>query len=319
MICKNPLTIRNPNVGHDPKVKLPSGFSVIPRTYLFQVPCNKCVFCRERNVSAQLGRLIIASYPTFHCYFVSLTIDEEHFTDNLHGVERDDLNPLVNYLNHSNIRHGTKFQYFFTSEYGETSDRPHYHALLYNFKDRHQVDDILDKYYTKGNVKVDDVNLARFRYIANSHVTKCTHIPYYVDEVDFETGEIIQLKCNKPFVRASRGLGFDFVDRYCHDIYRDGCINFDGISYPIHDSLYNRLAKDLHTSPNVLKYKFFCMNDPLNSCTNMYRSLARKLGVDFDLYIVDPPRFFQSLSLKTKIHEKEFLRKYITKNRSYNV
>ena len=312
--------IRNPNYGYDPKVKLPSGFSAVPRTFNFEVPCGKCVFCKERNVSAQLGRLICASYPSFHCYFVTLTIDEEHFaTDNYHGVQRSDLDSLVNFLNHSNLREGTNFQYFFTSEYGETTDRPHYHALLYNFKDRHQVDDILDKYYKKGNFKVDDVNLARFRYVANSHVTKCSHVPYYVDEFDVETGEIIQLKCNKPFVRASRGLGHAYVDRFYREIYRDGCINLDGISYPIHDSLYNRLAKDLHLSPSSLKYKFYCMNEPLQSCTNVYRALARKLGVSFDLYISDPPRFFQSISLKTKLHEIEFLRKYVTKNKSYNL
>jgi len=320
MTCKNPRPIRNNKYGLDPWVSLPKGFYRIPRNAWFEVPCGKCVFCRERNVSAQLGRLIVASYPSWHCYFVSFTIDDPHFfAENNKGVERSDLDKLVNFINHSNIRKHTHYKYFLTSEYGETTDRPHYHGLFYNFGTRHELDDVLYSCYQKGNIEVSDVNLARFRYVANSHVTKCTHIPYYVDEVDFGTGEIIQLKANKPFVRCSRGLGAEYVDRFYRDIYRDGCINYDGIAFPIHDTLYNRLAKNLHLSPQQLKYRFYCMNKPLNTASNEFKSIAKKVGVDFDLYITDPPRFFQMIQLKTQIAEKEFLRKYIDKNRSYNI
>lgn len=327
MKCLSPKEIPNPSFSSGKwSIHLPLLLSFNPwikkiRTpsKTLQVPCNACPLCMENNIAKNLGRLIMASYPSWHCYFLSFTIDESHFfAENMHGVERSDLDSLVTAINHSNKRDGTRYKYFLTSEYGSESDRPHYHGLFYNFKNMVECYNFCSKYFVKGHIKIEDVNLARFRYTANAHVSKCSHIPFVVDEVDESTGEIIQIRANKPFVRLSNGLGSEYVQKFYNNIIADGCFRHDGISYPLHDSVVNLLANAKKVSKAYLKL-YFAYRAPENDACSHFRRLASKYGIDWSLYVKNPSAFFGELSDKMKRHQRLFNEKYINKNKSYNI
>lgn len=285
--------------------------SQTPKSCL-EVPCGKCDVCKSDAIAKQLGRLLIASYPDGMAYFVTLTIDEVHFLqNNLKGVRKDDVESLINGINRHNRDKYTHWKYYITSEYGSESDRPHYHGLFYNFRTIVDLRDCLDKYYDRGNKTYSETNLARFRYTANSHVSKCSHIPYYLDDDCL-------LPCNKPFVRCSRGLGHDYLEKFWRKVWKDGCLNIDGITYPLHDTIIAFIAKKLHRPVGALKYENYCRHVPTNY-KHEFQALAESYGIDFGLFSSNPHAFFEQIRMCRQRDSREFNRKYINKDKNYNV
>lgn len=310
-MCLNPITIRNLRKFQG----LPTPFG-----YYFQIPCGKCVDCLENKISMQLGRLLAhAQQFNGYCIFVTLTIDNDKIPVNIlyPGVEKSHLAPIIKAINNSNSRKGTNYSYFFTSEYGSETDRPHYHGLLYGFRNLKEAEDFLHKYYKLGFITLSECNGARFNYIANSHISKCSHVPWYL--ADLESG-LMEL-CNKPFVLCSRGLGYKFVEENKWQIYNSRLLRIDGMNYPLHPSLVSHLASLFHCSVPMLWYK-----QNLNSLKlekkSPYDKILEHLGIDASEY-----DFKDALSLSRLsdyVHSQidhlknKFSNKYSTKKTNSN-
>jgi len=147
--------------------------------------------------------------------------------------------PPNNSLNHRDFQLFVKrtrkkidLTYYMCGEYGEETERPHYHACIFNYDypDRKYLkksaagakiytSDELEKTWGLGNISVQDLNnqTASYctRYIMQKALGENAETAYQV--IDPETGEITQRK--PPYNAMSKGLGRAWLLKYGADVY----------------------------------------------------------------------------------------------------
>lgn len=103
----------------------------------------------------------------------------------------------------------TKFRYFLCGEYGPTSGRPHYHALLWfkcTFTERQlaYVSKVLSTCWTFGDVDIQSVKDGSCADYVASYVTSSSHLP-----------EVLRVKSVRPFCTFSKfpSIGAYQIDR----------------------------------------------------------------------------------------------------------
>lgn len=109
----------------------------------YEVPCGRCDECRNTYISDWRTRI---SFELSNLYsrggcavFLTFTYDNEHlplYTDgnfSIHCFNHKDVKAFLNRLKVSCYRAfgANSYKYFFTSEYGKTTCRPHYHGLFF--------------------------------------------------------------------------------------------------------------------------------------------------------------------------------------------
>lgn len=98
-----------------------------------QVPCNKCIVCKNKRVREWNARMMCETQMyDVPPLFVTLTYNDDYVP--LYGIEKRDvqlflkrLRERLEYLGYSN-----KIRYVFCGEYGSNTHRPHYHGLIWN-------------------------------------------------------------------------------------------------------------------------------------------------------------------------------------------
>lgn len=134
-MCLSPLKIANKSTYYRPDV------SALPSFY--EVPCGKCDECRNFYMSEWRTRI---SYEIDSLYkrggkaiFLTFTYNDSclpHLTSNGITIPCFSGNDVKRFLNkikvYANRTYGKySYKYFFTSEYGKNTKRPHYHALFF--------------------------------------------------------------------------------------------------------------------------------------------------------------------------------------------
>lgn len=278
------------------------------------VPCDDCALCRLHSTAEVLCRLISASYEyNWIAHFATLTIAGEDVYD----VRYEDVKPLCDAIRKSNREKGTNYKFYITAEYGSKTHRPHYHGMFYGFPGRKALIDFIQKVYTLGNIKVDSCSLARFRYTANAHVNKCSHIPF--KRVD-EDGESYMLRCEKPFVTCSHKLGLKYVLLNASNILRDGYLKIGGIAYPVPRTLMDYVYKSQDLSPFVERLRKYTMPSIFDNL-EQYRKIARKFNYDdsnanFGPWLLEFSRY---LKVAEQMMEREYNSRFVLKNNSSSV
>lgn len=110
-----------------------------------EIPCGHCIEC-YLNYSMQWANrcmLELTNYEPCECWFLTLTYDNEHIpyidaaSDVISGtLLKDDLQKFWKRLRQfveRDIGEKSRLRYFACGEYGSTTLRPHYHAILYGF------------------------------------------------------------------------------------------------------------------------------------------------------------------------------------------
>lgn len=142
--------------------------------------CGQCMQCRINNRRHWANRLMLESTShEFNC-FVTLTYDDEHLPRTCgckacNGYhETGTLKP----------KHGTDFlkrlrfelslkqrvmRFYWVGEYGDTTFRPHYHALLFGVSEIEEA--TIQKHWPYGHVMVGETNIHTASYVAG-YVTK---------------------------------------------------------------------------------------------------------------------------------------------------
>lgn len=319
MLCFHPILIKEPRL-KTPEARgkfyaykkslLARGFKVnyIP-SWRF-VPCNDCVLCRARNTAEVIGMLYAESHKFDGIgYFCTLTLSDEY---NDGSVHRSQCEPIRDWFNYVGIR------YYLTSEYGSSTHRPHYHSIIFGPRDWNDAIRIMNEHWKFGCVKVDPIDFARIRYVANAHVNKCSHVPYLLDDDVF-------LPAGKNFVMKSRALGADYLFENVDRIYCDGFWTFNGIRFPLTDTLREYMFRFLHLD----KYEASLLADfgykaPCNpDVYDYWYKLAKKLNYDLflpesDVELANDNMIkFSQYAIQAEIQMKaEFDKKYIHKSQS---
>lgn len=188
MQCISPVQIKKPD-GH-------GGFVIK------EFPCNKCYACLSRKRSEWAFRLQKEERYSFSAYFFTLTYEDGNLDFNENGypcVSKDDIQRFMKRLR--KMYAPQKIRYFIVSEYGPTTDRPHYHGILFNAP-ASSVDGLfrdLQKAWRYGFVEVGTVSPASINYCAGYCISK--------SRVKLGYTPCFNLMSRKP------GIGHDFVKR----------------------------------------------------------------------------------------------------------
>lgn len=99
-----------------------------------QVSCGKCMPCRINHMRRWLGRLLLESLCHQFTWFMTLTYDDDHLPvrkgpdgSAIRDLCKEDLQKWIKRCRKAGIR----FRYFAVGEYGEKTERPHYHAIVF--------------------------------------------------------------------------------------------------------------------------------------------------------------------------------------------
>lgn len=154
-----------------------------------EIPCRTCYSCRKSHALSWSER-IMAELP-YHdsAYFVTLTYHDSCLPHNSRGYSTLSTDDLQRFWKRLRKTQDTPIKYFACGEYGGTTYRPHYHAIVFGLKlddlRIHQVDyqtgqtlyysDHLASIWNNGFVSVGDVTIASARYVAGYVDKKLDH------------------------------------------------------------------------------------------------------------------------------------------------
>lgn len=199
------------------------GFRDLPT----QVPCGQCLGCRLDWAGDWAARCEKEAKLHSHNSFVTLTYDDDHqpIGGSSRGtVSKRDFQLFMKRLRKARFGNAKgEFRYFASGEYGDKTERPHYHALLFgcDFPDRElfsgraklYVSAELQRIWGEGFCTVQAVNFATASYVARYVLKKVTveNHPDFTDRAE-------------PFILMSRrpGIGSDWYDKYKADVYPAG-------------------------------------------------------------------------------------------------
>lgn len=178
-----------------------------------RVPCGRCAACRSNRVFTWVMRLTHElEYYSGVASFLTLTYDESHYPVDGNLSVRDmqlffkrlrlDLAPL-------------KVRYYYAGEYGPSTMRPHYHAIVFGL-DPDCVELVRDA-WGQGFVKVGTVTPASLRYV----------VGYIMDKGDVTFSDFDRPRV-PPFQRQSQGIGRRWLEDHRDDVSRDLTLRYKG-------------------------------------------------------------------------------------------
>lgn len=166
-----------------------------------EYPCGKCPACRTRRVQQWAYRLLEECNHHDRLFFPTFTYSDDRLPLISVGdshVMTLDRKQIQDYVKRLRKNTGASFKYYFVGEYGGTTFRPHYHAIIYSDKllDHEAIisdwRDVVDGDIL-GNVFFGDVRSASIKYV----------VGYLNKEVRWDDLDLRQ----RPFANISKGLG----------------------------------------------------------------------------------------------------------------
>lgn len=178
------------------------GKNSIPDAEPMNLPCGKCLGCREAYTKAWALRCQLEFAQHNKTAFTTLTYDDKRLPPTL--SKRD----LQLFLKKLRKRMGTDrpVRFFASGEYGETTYRPHYHAILFGLGAAD--DKAIDQAWGKGHTRTIDATPATINYVAGYTAKKLgdpLRWKRWGEMVDPATGEVYDYQ--PPFLQMSRKPG----------------------------------------------------------------------------------------------------------------
>lgn len=160
------------------------------------VPCGCCINCRVSKREEWYRRALIMTMRHRYNYFITLTYDDEHLP--VDGkLHKPDVQKFFKRLRKKYADKPRQMSYLIVGEYGETTNRPHYHLLLHS-KIQLSSADIRDT-WQQGHVVVGDINSRSIRYT----------LSYTIKEpVQKQRKQLVASGEVPPFKLTSKNYGF---------------------------------------------------------------------------------------------------------------
>lgn len=196
-----------------------------------RIPCGGCIGCRVRQARDWAIRCQLELSEHESAAWVTLTYDDDHLPPTLVKSH------LSSYLKRLRSRVSPALVRFFgVGEYGDKTERPHYHTIIYGLPPDHRA---LTAAWHFGHVHADKVTPANIAYTAGYAQKKIRSVPRGVSReyVDPDTGECFEWQ--QPFRLCSRRPGIGAGARRHARSFRTSAI-FSGREVPapryLHDA-----------------------------------------------------------------------------------
>lgn len=206
--------------------------------YSQEVPCGHCLGCRVEQARQWTCRMMHESRMHDDSWFVTLTYEEV--------PENGSLNPqhFRRFIKDLRKDHeaGT-ISYYGCGEYGDSTGRPHYHAVLFgpHFLDRSRHPDpsrfgvwrseALERYWKHGFAEIGTMTVASASYVAGYVQKKVRKkdFPSHYERVIPETGEVIELVPEFARMSLKPAIGRRWIQQNWPDVYPRDFVVFDGV------------------------------------------------------------------------------------------
>lgn len=195
-----------------------------------QLPCGRCVGCRLERARQWAVRCMNEASLWRSNVFVTLTYADDalKFGGADHGIlfPRD----LTLFWKRLRKRTGKQFKYFACGEYGERSNRPHYHSVIFglDFEDKIHTDTkngcnyyssrLLNAVWGHGDCVIGDVTFESCsyvaRYVMKKHLGKDSN---YYEEKGITPEFVVMSRGNAK--TGPNGIAKDWYDRFERDVF----------------------------------------------------------------------------------------------------
>lgn len=148
-----------------------------------QLPCGGCLGCRMSKARDWAVRCALELKDHSRACWVTLTYDDKYCPP---ALRKDHLSIWLKRLRAREP--DTTIRFFACGEYGERTQRPHFHSIIYGLPTT--AHGTFEKTWRKGHVRTDPLTPAAISYVAG-YVTKKQKLPLLDPgiRVDPETGE----------------------------------------------------------------------------------------------------------------------------------
>jgi len=203
----------------------------------FQLPCGKCLACRLEYARQTAIRCVHEASMYEENSFITLTYSDENlknpklqYRDFQLFVKR-----LRSYIAESDYDENKKIGIFVTGEYGDKTKRPHWHALIFNWRpsdleqkyvsargDKVFTSKILERLWPFGFSELGDVTLQSAGYCARYATKKLSH------------GRDGSHEFNPVSKRSSKhAIGKKWLEKFWPDVFNHGYVELNGIKMSI--------------------------------------------------------------------------------------
>lgn len=214
-----------------------------------QIPCGRCIGCRLERSRQWAVRLMHENTLHEQSCFLTLTYDDahlpgdgslhkDHFQKFMKRLRKylHDLNVKISRFNEKEGKSlplvNERIRFFACGEYGEKTNRPHYHALIYGFDPKDKqfykstpsgnlwISSTLDRIWGNGFVVCGSVSFDSAAYVARYIMKKQygeQSAKHYIGPKTSEDGSLLE----REFLLMSRrpGIGCAWIQNFMHDTY----------------------------------------------------------------------------------------------------
>lgn len=194
----------------------------IPDSHFLRLPCGNCLGCRMARAKAWAVRCELELQQHRAAVFTTLTYDEKHLPPTLEKLH------VQLWLKRLRRAANGPLRFFASGEYGEQTERPHYHAILYGLDVQQR--DLIERSWAQGLCHTVAVTPAAIAYTAGYTSKKIGYRRVAEERIDAETGEVYQWQ--PPFIQMSRRPGIGGHARQWPASWRSYAVS-DGYKTPV--------------------------------------------------------------------------------------
>lgn len=235
MTCYHPLRAYRAPANGGVSFSRQRGFSDLP----VDLPCGQCIGCRlERSRQWAVRCMHEASLYENNC-FLTLTYSDL----NLPAFSSLNVRHFQLFMKKLRKKYYPGIRFFHCGEYGDTTDRPHYHALIFNFdfpdkelystnRDGHRLytSSSLDKLWPLGHSVIGSVSFQSAAYVARYCVKKVTgdFADAYYEVVDSQSGQIGRRQPEYATMSRRPGIGSAWYGKYSSEVFPSDFVVLNG-------------------------------------------------------------------------------------------
>ncbi|AXL14724.1 replication initiator protein [Microviridae sp.] len=217
------------------------------------VPCGQCIGCRlDHSRDWALRCVLEASLYDDNC-FLTLTYDEDHLPGD-RSLVKPHFQKFFKRLRKK--YEPRKIRYFMCGEYGENLGRPHYHAIIFNYRpddcelfepsrsgEDQYTSATIQSLWGKGLCTIGEVNYQTAAYTARYCLKKVTGsaADAHYERVNEYFNFTYQIEPEYAEMSRRPGIGSDWYKQFSTDVFPSDFITIDGEKHRIPRFFTNRL------------------------------------------------------------------------------
>lgn len=229
MPCQAPIPAWQPVTGGQLQFNAPTNGRAYHK---IDIPCGYCILCREEEARQQAVRITHEASLYDHNAFITLTYDDEHLPEH-NSLNYHDLKKFIKRVR-KRLGH---FRYYAVGEYGDRTNRPHYHLCVFGHgfnTDKIIIRETPTRLWTQtwlqlawglGNVSIGALTFETARYTA-SYVTKKLRSKQTYVRVDTETGLLVPLE--QPKSLKTDNLGKRWLHKWMDQVIQHDYVIING-------------------------------------------------------------------------------------------